>query len=221
MNVILVGPPGSGKGTQAAELVNRFALRHLSTGDLLRAAVRGGSELGQRIAGILAAGELVPDALMTEIVAERLRALPDGWLLDGYPRTVPQAEALIALLDELGRAEPAVVVLEVADDEIVRRLAGRLGCADCGAITSRAEAEAVAATMGDQGLRCPRCHGARLATREDDGEGTVRNRLSVFRSQTQPASERLGRRYRLARVDGRGATADVAQRIAGALAAAH
>jgi adenylate kinase len=219
MNVILVGPPGSGKGTQAAELVGRFALRHLSTGDLLRAAVRGGSELGRRVAGILAAGELVPDALMTEIVAERLRALPDGWLLDGFPRTVPQAEALIALLDELGREPPAVIVLEVADEEIVRRLASRLVCADCGAVTSRAEAEAA----GGPGrpLRCPRCDGERLASRDDDREETVRNRLGVFRDQTRPAAERLGRRYPLARVDGRGAPTDVAQRIAGALATAH
>jgi adenylate kinase len=219
MNVILVGPPGSGKGTQAKELADRFDLRHLSTGDLLRAAVRGGSELGRRVEGILAAGELVPDALMTEIVTERLRALPDGWLLDGFPRTVPQADALIALLDELGREPPAVIALEVPDEEIVRRLAGRLSCADCGAVTSRAAAEAAGGP--GQPLRCPRCGGTRLATRDDDREETVRNRLSVFGTQTRPAAERLGRRYPLARVDGSGAPADVAQRITGALAAAH
>ncbi len=217
MNAILVGPPGSGKGTQAAELVRRFGLTHLSTGDLLRAAVRSGSELGRRVEGILASGELVPDAVMAELVGERVRGLGDGWLLDGYPRTLPQAEQLAALLAELGQDVAAVVVIEVPDEEIVRRLAGRLTCGDCGAVTSRE----AAAAAGGAALRCPHCGGANLATRPDDREETVRNRLGVFRRMTQPAVELLGRRYPLWRVDGRGAPADVAQRIAGAFAAAH
>ena len=210
MNVVLAGPPGSGKGTQAALLVEAKQLRHVSTGELLRAAVAGGSDLGRRVEGILASGELVPDELMMEIIGERL-AQDGGWLLDGFPRTVAQAEGLAALLAELGQPIDAVIELEVPDEEIVRRLAGRLTCGDCGRVTARDR-------LGPDGS-CPQCGGRNLQVRADDREETVRNRLTVFRAKTGPAVAALGRRFPLKRVDGRGDPAAVAQRIAGALEA--
>ena len=211
MNVVLSGPPGSGKGTQAALFAEANALRHISTGELLRAAVAAGSDLGRRVEGILAGGELVPDDLMMEIIRERLASLGGGWLLDGFPRTVAQAAGLAALLDELGQAIDAVIDLEVPDEEIVRRLAGRLTCGDCGRVTARDR-------LGPDG-GCPQCGGCNLQVRADDREETVRNRLAVFRAKTGPAVAELGRRYPLKRVDGRGDPAAVAQRIAGALEA--
>lgn len=216
MNVILMGPPGSGKGTQAAALAGRHGLQHVSTGELLRAAVASGSELGRRVAGILAAGELVPDEVMMQVVRERLRDAAGGWLLDGFPRTVPQADGLAALLAELDAADATVVLLEVPDAEIVKRLAGRLTCADCGRVTSRADAAPAGGAP-----RCPGCCGGRLEVRADDREETVRNRLAVYRAKTVPAAEALGRRFPLRRVDGRGSPAEVAQRIASAVAPAH
>jgi len=212
MNVILMGPPGSGKGTQAAVLAWFQDLRHVSTGDMLRAAVASGSPLGQRVEGIMAAGGLVPDDLMMEIVRERLGEIGDGWVLDGFPRTVEQAEGLVALLAGLGQEVRAVVDLQVPDEEIVRRLAGRLSCGGCGQITSRD-------ALGADGA-CPSCHGRDLRVRSDDAEDTVRTRLAVFRAKTGPAAVALGRRYPLRRVDGTGSPDEVAQRIASALEAA-
>lgn len=211
MNVVLAGPPGSGKGTQAALLARSRSLRHISTGELLRGAVASGSDLGRRVEGILERGELVPDDLMMAIIRECLTGDGGGWLLDGFPRTVAQAEELVPLLAELDQPVDAVLALEVPDDEIVRRLAGRLGCGGCGLVTAQDR-------LGPDGS-CPRCGGRELRVRADDREETVRNRLAVYRAQTRPALETLGRRYPLRWVDGRGDPAAVAQRIAGVLEA--
>lgn len=216
MNVILMGPPGCGKGTQAAAIIHRFGVEHISTGDMLRAAVKSGSPLGRRVEAVLAAGELVSDDLMMELIEERLSRTASGWLLDGFPRTVPQAEGLAALLKRLGQKVGAVVSVEVPDEEIVRRLSGRLTCAACGAVTSR---EALAA-RGEES--CPQCGGRELKVRADDNAETVRNRLAVFRDKTGPAIEALGRHYPVRRVDGLGAPSDITKRLVGALeAAAH
>ncbi len=212
MNVILMGPPGSGKGTQAAVLAWFQDLRHVSTGDMLRAAVASGSALGKRVEGIMAAGELVPDDVMMEIVKERLEELGEGWVLDGFPRTAEQVAGLVELLDGLGQEVGLVVDLQVPDEEIVRRLAGRVTCGDCGHTTSRD------ALDPDGG--CPDCGGRTLHVRVDDAEETVRRRLDVYRATTGPVAEALGRRYPLRRVEGVGAPDAVAQRIASALEAA-
>ncbi|MHB8078386.1 MAG: adenylate kinase [Candidatus Krumholzibacteriia bacterium] len=209
MNLVLAGPPGSGKGTQAALLAQGRALRHISTGELLRGTVASGTELGRRVEGILDRGELVPDDLVMTLIRNRLAADGGGWLLDGFPRTVAQAEGLVPLLADLSQPVDAVIVLQVPDDEIVRRIAGRLSCGGCGLVTSHDRLGA--------GGSCPRCGSHDLRVRADDREDTVRNRLTVYRAQTQPALEALGRWYPLRWVDGRGEAAAVAQRIAGVL----
>lgn len=214
MNVVIMGPPGCGKGTQATGIVESYRVTHISTGDMLRAAVKSGSELGQRVESILAAGELVSDELMMDLIRERLQQddARGGWLLDGFPRTVPQAEGLLALLQEIGQPVDTVVSLEVPDEEIVRRLSGRLTCRECGHTTNR---DAVDAAAPD---RCHQCGASALYQRDDDKEETIRTRLQVYRSKTYPAAETLGQQYPLLRVDGLGTPAEIAQRITGALA---
>jgi len=214
VNVIIMGPPGCGKGTQAAGIVEGQRIVHISTGDMLRAAVKSGSELGRRVEAILAAGELVSDELMMDIIRDRLQQ-PDarrGWLLDGFPRTLPQAEGLVKLLAGIGQGVGAVISLEVPDAEIIERLSGRLTCRECGNTTNR---KAV-----PDGKTCPHCGAAALYQRDDDKEETIRNRLGVYRSKTYPAAELLGRHYPLERVDGLGTPAEIAERITGALAQA-
>jgi adenylate kinase len=213
MNVIIMGPPGCGKGTQAANIVSELGLTHISTGDMLRAAVKSGSELGQKVKAVLAAGELVSDELMMDLIRDRLQQADaqGGWLLDGFPRTVPQAKGLVQLLEELEKPVGSVVSLEVPDEEIVRRLAGRLTCPDCGFVTNKQD---LSPTSGG---KCPRCSRGPMVQREDDKEETVRNRLEVYRVKTYPAAASLGQHYPLLRVDGLGTPEAVAQRISRAL----
>ena len=161
----------------------------------------------------MAAGDLVSDGLMIEIIKDRLQQ-PDaagGWLLDGFPRTVPQADGLLALLAEIGQAIDRIVVLDVADDVIVGRLGGRLTCRDCGAITNRS------ALAADGSAACPSCGANALYQRDDDSEETIRRRLEVYRTRTWPAAQRLGEKSDLRKIDGEGTPDQVAQRIASAL----
>lgn len=214
MDVILFGPPGAGKGTQGALLAERFGLLRLSTGDMLRDAVRAGSALGQRAQGIMAAGELVPDDLILAMVRETLEGptAAEGVVFDGFPRTRPQAEALDGLLRETGRSLESVLVLDVDDDEIVRRLSGRRSCPQCGAVYhAEFDPPRVAGV-------CDRC-GAALVQRPDDSETTIRRRLDVYREQTAPllAYYRDGNTP-VVSVDGSGEIADVQDRLVGALA---
>jgi len=213
VNVVLMGPPGSGKGTQASGLAGRRDLVHISTGDMLREAVRSGSELGQRVESVLKAGELVSDDLMMDLIRERLQQddAQRGWLLDGFPRTVAQAAGLRKLLDEIGVSVDAVIVLEVPDEVIVQRISRRLTCASCGAVTNVADL-----APGEQ-QRCPQCGDGALEQREDDREETVRNRLRVYHERTAPAADTLGETYPLRRVSGMGTPAEVAERIQGVL----
>ena len=209
MNVIIMGPPGCGKGTQANGIVAAQNVVHISTGDMLRAAVKSGSELGHKVSAVMAAGDLVSDALMMDIIKDRLQQddAGTGWLLDGFPRTVVQAEGLMALLDEIGQEVDLVVSLEVPDEEIVQRLSGRLTCRECGFTTSRANLDPAALET------CPQCGEKALYQREDDREETVRNRLGVYRDKTYPAAATLGEKYKLARVEGLGTPDEVAQRV--------
>ena len=213
MNLVIMGPPGSGKGTQAEILVANSGVVHISTGDMLRSAVKSGSELGMRAEAVMTAGDLVSDDLMMEIVRERLglEDTANGWLLDGFPRTLAQAEGLVALLEEIGQRIDRVITVIVPDEEILRRLGGRMTCDECGQITSRAQVKKA------QTDACPNCGKEALRQRRDDRVETIRHRLEIYRSQTGPAAESLGKVYEHWKIDGVGSPDDVKQRIASAL----
>ena len=199
LNVVLIGPPGSGKGTQAVRLAERYRIPHISTGDILRAAVRAQSPLGKQVADTLATGGLVSDDLMTDLVRERL-ATPDaarGFILDGFPRTAVQAKAL----DEIVGAEPLIVALiDVPIEAIVRRLGLRRVCASCGITQSVAD-------HGDAGDNephsdpCPYC-GGQLIRRDDDNPATVRRRLTTYSAFAEPVIEYYRSRPTFGSVDG-------------------
>ncbi|MBI4410407.1 MAG: adenylate kinase [Gemmatimonadetes bacterium] len=179
-SLILLGAPGAGKGTQGALLTKRYGTRRIATGDLLRDAVRRGTPLGQKAKGFLDAGELVPDDVVLDLVREVLaQSERSGVVFDGFPRTLPQAEGLDRLLDELDQPLEAVVVIEVPEDVLVQRLSGRRQCPHCGAVHN------VYFTPPRQPGVCDRC-GANLAQRSDDDAATVRRRLTVYREQTEP-----------------------------------
>ncbi len=190
LDLVLLGAPGSGKGTQAERIVARHAVPHISTGDILREAVANGTELGATAKRYMDAGELVPDEVIIDIMRARLGE-PDalgGFLLDGFPRTIEQAEALDAMLADAGRALSHVILLEVPEEELVQRLSGRRMCRRCGA-----NFNVVFSPPRREGV-CDSC-GGELYQRSDDNEETVRNRLEVYRRQTEPLIgyyERLG-----------------------------
>jgi len=207
--LVLLGAPGVGKGTQAAEISRRTGLPHISTGDLLRAAIRDGSPLGRRVAAIVERGELVPDGLVAEVMEERL-ARPDaadGFLLDGFPRTVAQADLLDRILAKRGQALDRVISIELPEAEIVDRLAGRRSCGHCGATYhvryNRPKVDGV----------CDRC-GSELRQRPDDVEAVIAQRLKAYREQTAPLVARYRKTGRLVEVDGRGRPDEVFGRIA-------
>jgi adenylate kinase len=192
--VMLIGPPGSGKGTQAVRIAERYAVPHISTGDTLRAAVKAGTPLGRQVADTLASGGLVSDTLVTELVRERLSA-PDtmrGCVLDGFPRTAAQAAALDTML---GPATLVIALLVAADDEIVRRLAVRRLCDAC-AIT-----QSVSADSDPEHGACPYC-GGNLIRRPDDHPDTVRRRLATFASYAAPVIEFYRARSTFGTIDG-------------------
>jgi adenylate kinase len=181
LNVILLGAPGAGKGTQAERIVAQFGLPHISTGEMLRAAVEAGTEMGRAALHYMSAGELVPDEVVIGVVRDRLAEADaaQGFLLDGFPRTIEQAERLDAMLAEAGRAVSHAVLIDVPEEELVRRISGRRSCGDCGKLYNMTfdppQVEDV----------CDVC-GAALLQRADDNEETVRNRLAVYRRQTAP-----------------------------------
>ena len=194
VNVVLIGPPGSGKGTQAVRLAERYAIPHISTGEILRSAVRAGTDLGRQVADTLAKGSLVSDDLMTDLVRARL-AEPDtagGFVLDGYPRTVTQATALDGML---GRASMVVVLIEVADAEIVRRMGTRRVCDSCRLTQSVADATRESIEP------CPYC-GGNLVRRPDDEPDTVRHRLATYAQYATPVIEHYRSLPTFAVVDG-------------------
>lgn len=182
MNLILLGPPGAGKGTQAKRLEQKQGLVQLATGDMVRATIASGSELGQHIKAIYDAGRLVPDHIIIQMIAERI-ARPDctrGFILDGFPRTVPQAEALDAMLAERGQRLDHVILMEVDEAALVDRLSGRFSCGNCGASYHeryhRPKLEGV----------CDICGSDNFVHRADDRADAVKTRLEVYRSQTAP-----------------------------------
>lgn len=199
LNVILLGAPGAGKGTQAERIQARYGLPHISTGDMLRAAVEQGTDMGLAAKRSMDAGELVPDEVVVGIVRDRL-ADPDtrrGFLLDGFPRTLAQAERLDAMLADEGRAITHVVSIDVPEDELVQRLAGRRSCTGCGKLYNL-----TFDPPREEGV-CDVC-GAPLVQRADDNEETVRTRLAVYRDQTAPLIEYYAAKGVLERVHGGG-----------------
>ncbi len=212
MDLILFGPPGAGKGTQAQFLVESLAVPQVSTGDILRAAVKAGTELGLKAQAIMQQGGLVSDEIVLGIVAERLEQADcaAGFILDGFPRTIPQAEQLELILQKLGRSIQAVVSLEVEYEEIVKRLSGRRSCSSCG------KGYHLQFDPPAKSGECSVC-GAALFQREDDKEDTVRNRLAVYDAQTAPLKQFYLQKQLLKPVVGSGAIAEVQQRILASL----
>ena len=199
MNIVLLGAPGAGKGTQAAKLVEEFSTPHISTGDMLRAAVAAGTELGQKAKSYMDAGDLVPDDVIIGLVTERLQDddTAAGFILDGFPRTSAQAVALDAELSKLGRPLDAALLIDVDPEVIVARLTSRRMCRDCGYIGSAADGDA-----------CPKC-GGEMYQRDDDKPETIANRLDVYEKNTAPLVEYYRGQGKLKIVDGTGAIDDV------------
>jgi adenylate kinase len=196
VRVILIGPPGSGKGTQAAKIKEKRNVAHVSTGDILRDNVKRGSEIGIRAKSFMEAGRLVPDELMIGMIEVRLGeedAAP-GFILDGFPRTTSQAEALDRLLAEMSLVLDAVILLEISDEDVVRRLANRRVCSSCGAIYNAETHPAKA-----QGI-CDSC-GGKVIQRDDDNESVIRDRLAVYHGQTSPVVDYYADKGLLLRVD--------------------
>jgi adenylate kinase len=212
-NLVLLGPPGAGKGTQAKELSIRLGVPHISTGDMLREAGREGTELGLQAKAIMDKGNLVPDELLTGIVKERI-SQPDcagGFILDGYPRNLAQAGIFDQMLRDLGKTDVVILVLDVPDEAIVGRLGERRCCPACGMVynlaTSRPQRDGV----------CDRCQGG-LILREDDQPGTIRERLRIYHEKTAPLIDWYGNKGAIRKIRGTGSPADVLTALERALA---
>ena len=189
LNLVMLGPPGAGKGTQARQLRRRWNIPHISTGAMLREAVQAGTPLGREVGAIMDTGGLIDDEVITRVVTERL-AQPDtkrGFLLDGFPRTIPQAESLERIVT--GRAPLIIIDIVLSEAEVIRRLASRMVCAECGTNAT------------GEGTTCHDCGGP-LVPRADDREQVVINRLQVYRNQTEPLVKYYGERPTYCRIDG-------------------
>ena len=202
MNLIILGAPGSGKGTQAAQIMERYGLPHISTGDILRAEVAEGSELGNEAKTVMEAGHLVSDEIVLKMVGRRLGQADcaEGWILDGFPRTRNQAEGLQKILEQMKSEVSLGLLIQVKPDEVVRRLSVRRSCNDCGKIFAGVElmgADGVIPTNGE----CPVCGGAYFQ-RDDDREVTIRERLAVYEEQTRPVIEFYSDLDKVIEVDG-------------------
>ena len=197
MKIIMLGAPGAGKGTQAKMLADKYMIPHISTGDIFRANIKNGTELGQKAKTYMDQGLLVPDELVCDIVVDRVQQedCKEGYILDGFPRTIPQAEALDAALAKLGAKIDYAVNVEVPDENIVRRMSGRRACVACGAtyhiVYNPTKVEGV----------CDRCE-KELILRDDDKPETVTKRLNVYHEQTQPLIDYYTKQGALVEVDG-------------------
>jgi len=212
VRLVLLGPPGAGKGTQARMLEVRLKAPQIASGDLLRAAVRAGSELGLKAKRFMDKGELVPDALVLGLIGERLDGADarDGFILDGFPRTVAQAETLASMLRERGISLDKVVAVNVPDEAIIKRISGRRTCRKCGAMFHIIYDPPRNVDM------CNSCNGE-LYQREDDAEDTVQARLEVYASATRPLLDHYNRLGLLNQIDGTGSPAAIERRILDAL----
>jgi adenylate kinase len=213
MNLVLLGPPGAGKGTQAKLLEESRSLVKLSTGDMLRAAVAAGTERGRKAGDIMERGQLVPDVLVINLIAERLDqdGGGQGFILDGFPRTIAQAEALDRLFKERGKAVDRVIVMDVDDEALVERIAGRSACAGCGE-----GYHDVYKTPRVPG-RCDRCGSTEFTRRPDDNESVVRARLKAYHAQTEPLIHYYTRQGKVRTVDGMADIGTVSKEIGRAI----
>lgn len=199
MRLIFLGPPGAGKGTQAEFICRDFNIKQLSTGDILRANRKQGTELGKKAQSYMDAGELVPDGIIIDMIKEELKKpeLANGYLLDGFPRTVPQAEALDNLLADMGQKLNTVLVLEVPNEELVRRLSARRTCRTCGKTY-----HLIYNPPKEDGV-CD-LDGGELYQRDDDKEGPIMNRLKVYENQTLPLIDYYSKKNMASKIDGLG-----------------
>ena len=202
MKIIMLGAPGAGKGTQAKKIADKYQIPHISTGDIFRANIKEGTELGKKAKSYMDQGQLVPDELT--LIMDRFQN-PDcknGYVLDGFPRTIPQAEALTEALAKKGETIDYAINVEVPDENIINRMGGRRACLACGSTY-----HIVYAPTRVEGI-CDRC-GEKLVLRDDDKPETVKNRLNVYHNQTQPLIEYYTRQGKLAEVDGTQSMEDV------------
>jgi adenylate kinase len=212
LNLVLLGPPGSGKGTQGERLQEDFELPYYATGDILRAAVRGETDLGKQAKEYMDSGDLVPDDLIVDVIGERLATSEarDGFILDGFPRTAGQADALDEKFSELGRELSAAILIDVGEDEVVRRLGGRRQCPNGHVFHIEfdpPEKEGVCDVCGEE-----------LIVRDDDKPEVIRRRLATYADKTEPLVERYESAGKLRRVDGENAPDEVAEEIRALLA---
>ncbi len=197
MKIIMLGAPGAGKGTQAKRIAAQYTIPHISTGDIFRANIKNNTELGQKAKTYMDKGELVPDELVVDLIMDRFKQADcaNGYVLDGFPRTIPQAEALDAALNAQGESVDYAINVEVPDENIINRMSGRRACVGCGATYhikyNPTKVEDV----------CDAC-GEKLILRDDDKPETVKNRLSVYHDQTQPLIDYYSKKGVLAEVDG-------------------
>ena len=197
MKLIMLGAPGAGKGTQAKRIAAKYGIPHISTGDIFRANIKNGTELGKKAQTYMDQGLLVPDELVCDLVVDRIQQsdCEKGYVLDGFPRTIPQAEALTAALEKLGTSIDYAINVEVPDENILKRMGGRRACLSCGA-TYHIEFN----PTKKEGI-CDAC-GAETVLRDDDKPETVQKRLDVYHTQTQPLIDYYTKAGKLAEVDG-------------------
>lgn len=212
MKIIMLGAPGAGKGTQAKKIAAKYAIPHISTGDIFRANIKNNTELGQKAKTYMDKGELVPDELVVDLIMDRFKEADcaNGYVLDGFPRTIPQAEALDKALSANGESVDYAVNVEVPDENIINRMSGRRACVGCGATYhikfNAPKVEGVCDTCGEK-----------LILRDDDKPETVKNRLSVYHEQTQPLIDYYSKKGVLAEVDGTQSMDDVFNAIVNVL----
>ena len=208
MKIIMLGAPGAGKGTQAKRIAEKYSIPHISTGDIFRANIKNNTELGQKAKTYMDKGELVPDELVVDLIMDRFKQADaaNGYLLDGFPRTIPQAEALDKALEANGESVDFAINVEVPDENIINRMGGRRACVGCGA-TYHIQFNAPKV----EGI-CDTC-GEKLILRDDDKPETVKNRLSVYHDQTQPLIDYYNKKNVLREVDGTQAMDDVFKAI--------
>jgi adenylate kinase len=214
LNLILLGPPGSGKGTQGKTLQEDFHLPYYATGDILRAAVKEGTEVGRKAKEYMDRGDFVPDEVIIEVIGERVQQeeASDGFILDGFPRTVPQAEALDEEMEDLGRRITAVILIEVPEDEIIRRLSGRRTCEEDPSHIYHMEFD-----PPKEDEICD-VDGGKLTVRDDDKPEVIRHRLEQYKEKTEPLIGYYEEREILLRVDGNRPPEEVSERIHAVLA---
>ncbi|WP_417522915.1 adenylate kinase [Marinovum sp.] len=212
MNIILLGPPGAGKGTQARKLVEERGMTQLSTGDMLRDAKESGTEMGKRVAGVMARGELVTDEIVIGLIEEKLEANPEGsFIFDGFPRTLAQADALEELLAKHGKSLDAVIEMRVDDEALVARITARSTCGDCGEVYN----DQTKSWPADG--KCANCGSTDQKRRADDNEDSLRTRLMAYYKQTSPLVGYYHCKGTLRPIDGMGSPDEVAGALAGEL----